>query len=780
MPRGLSDTESRQYYESFEQFYESLKDQSALQHFQGFFSAIQKVEDEISRLHTRDRRFGRIPLLTAEARRNLLSLHESLGKEAESLIAGNQISAEQKAMVAKISGLASRNYRHLNAYDPAQPRRLSEILEDARTLTLDTRGLKLNETVGSNQNRRQPLTFLDDSGRKVTGVFTPKNELRVWENWEQSIQKLADETSGLTPAAKKLLKGFMAGLDSDYAADYLKLPKNADHGARLAALYTKVFLNYHPSKPEDVLCDCISEFGSSDLDYLPGQEIKKMLGKQALEGLKSIMFRDNPKIINNFMIAKIHDGARSDNRNAAMSAVAELLNVPNLLAKSVPMKVITGTDKSGNPIVADGTFMLKGKGVDSLNLKEAESKYGLASLKNLDGKAMKSIADLQILDFICGNTDRHGGNILYQFDEKTKKLIGIQGIDNDNAFGTLVPEKESDFTGHFVSQQHLRLISSSMYERLKTLTPDTLKFSLRGYGLTEEELNAAVERLNIVKDAVKKDLSFFEERDKEQAKTGVEQGYAVENRIRVVPDEKWKTLKWSQLEGMHQEKWYHNGKSVKRDKYNTLFNRVQDRIMAFGKLYKNQVETKKDYRSLESEFAIGAGNRTYPETIAKELQRAKDLEALLESRTEKDRTSPNYTNLQEAVKNYRVNLETLDERLRNANSGQEKKSEDPIKEMDGIVTVGDLAEMSRLGREVQETAQSYLDGKGSSILHSRYTRNRINAAKAALDLGKQNPIKDEEFQIAARNERRAVERVQDRIGDHLEKESKGPEAGKAM
>ena len=58
--------------------------------------------------------------------------------------------------------------------------------------------------------------------------------------------------------------------------------------------------------------------------------------------------------------------------------------------------------------------------------------------------------------------------------------------------------------------------------------------------------------------------------------------------------------------------------------------------------------------------------------------------------------------------------------------------------------------------------------------------DRINAAKAALDLGKQNPIKDEEFQITARNERRAVERVQDRIGDQLEKESKGPEAGKAM
>ena len=90
MPRGQSDTESRQYYEAYEEFYKSLKDQSALRHFQPFVQSIQAVEAEISRLHRRDR-FGRLPLLNAEARRNLLTLHESLGREAEKLIAGGQI-----------------------------------------------------------------------------------------------------------------------------------------------------------------------------------------------------------------------------------------------------------------------------------------------------------------------------------------------------------------------------------------------------------------------------------------------------------------------------------------------------------------------------------------------------------------------------------------------------------------------------------------------------------------------------------------------------------------
>ncbi|MBQ1384897.1 MAG: hypothetical protein IIY74_05815, partial [Firmicutes bacterium] len=66
-------------------------------------------------------------------------------------------------------------------------------------------------------------------------------------------------------------------------------------------------------------------------------------------------------------------------------------------------------------------------------------------------------------------------------------ITGIQGIDNDSSFGT----------GRYSEDalDDLRVVSKSMAEKVKSITPAMLKFALRGRGLSEKEIEAAKDRL---------------------------------------------------------------------------------------------------------------------------------------------------------------------------------------------------------------------------------------------------------------------------------------------
>lgn len=54
----------------------------------------------------------------------------------------------------------------------------------------------------------------------------------------------------------------------------------------------------------------------------------------------------------------------------------------------------------------------------------------------------KQIADLQALDFLCGNVDRHDGNFSFQISkDRPPRVLGIKGFDNDTSFGDLIPTR---------------------------------------------------------------------------------------------------------------------------------------------------------------------------------------------------------------------------------------------------------------------------------------------------------------------------------------------------
>ena len=744
--------------------------------YQAYLDAVRNAEREIARLHTPDG-FRRIPAVTQESRQRLMELHRKIGQAAEGVYRseGNE---ERKRLVKKITALAAGNHRALQRYDPQEPKSLPELLESVRTLKVDTRGSVLREPVGANQNKRQPLTFLNGQGREITGLFTPAKKADHWDSLDRAIRKRCEKEK-LSAAGKAYLQNLMSTLDTPKGARVLGLPEQADRSAKLAALYERLVQSRYGGY-EQAVAELMARLYSTPERPLSPEQILRETGAIPARIVAAELHGLGTAIINNNQIAKIHDGARMDSRNAAMNAVAELLNVPNLLAKSVPMKMI---DQNGNPV--EGTFMMEAKGVDVGNLSEEDSLHDYRSIRNLDGRAMKSIADLQVLDYICGNTDRHSGNVSYIFHERSGKLIGIQGFDNDTAFGTLVP-KPGDDVSCMVLPENMMAVSESMYERLKQITPELLKFSLRGFGLSEEELDAAAQRMDHLKQVLEAGKEYHAKRDRELAGQQSQETTEPEagknslvggDKPRILKDEQWRSLNWKELDRKCSYQRYKKGTRQPEETEANLFSRVWRQVCAIPTNYKNQ---KKTYRELRSEIAIGTGNRALAVTVDQELEKARQMEQTLKDRTKRFHSSGNYDKMQEAAANYLA----FQERLRQRLTGEEPELRDVDPQADlPVVTTGDLQKMQDLSRAMRASAEVYLRGKG--ILPKRegenprhtlddyepYTRQRIEAAQTLLEFGRAGErIKENEIEVASRNELRARERLDRRYGDKLEQE----------
>ena len=198
--------------------------------------------------------------------------------------------------------------------------------------------------------------------------------------------------------------------------------------------------------------------------------------------------------INNSEIG-MTDKARIDTKNAGMSIVAELLGCPNVICRAQPMKI---RDAKGNLI--EGTFMQMAKGVDPNRPTREGQNASKSSLNHTDGRGLESIADLQVIDYICGNVDRHGGNLFYQFDEKGK-FIGDQGIDNDSSFGTKVPQLSKDAVRRLPVAPNMGAISKKTADIIMNTSPAELAFTLRGT-IDEPSIQACCDRLYVMQHVI--------------------------------------------------------------------------------------------------------------------------------------------------------------------------------------------------------------------------------------------------------------------------------------
>ncbi len=336
------------------------------------------------------------------------------------------------------------------------------------------------KSVGNYLSQRFPMSYQTDEGEKKA-FFTAKSEQSI----SFRMNKMFEKTIKENPAYKDELVKMQR---------YLNLTEREfDQDADMGDLITGFFRN----PPYE-------EFGISPER---ANELKQD------QNFKDLFFKTLNNVIRVTGMASYYQkngvatGERIETRNVAMSDISEVLGVSDLIAKSTTAQIMSGGT------IIDGVLMEKAEGVDIQNIGDghpmAQIKADQASEVYNQPEALKKLADLQILDYICMNEDRHEKNMTFQFEglgTDAPKFTGICGFDNDSSFGSNVPEPTATIT----------VISESMAQKLKDpKLMDDIEEKMRKNGLPEAEIDSAKQRLDKLKTAV------------------------AENKIRTVKDEDW-------------------------------------------------------------------------------------------------------------------------------------------------------------------------------------------------------------------------------------------------
>ena len=717
-----------------------------------FLQAILNYETQTANFR-QTRRRKKLPLVRAQDKAHLMELHKAIGNTAEEILKDKAETKALKDIVKKIAVLSAGSYQALLQYDPAKEQKtLASLEDDVRTLTIHQGSVLLGgeETLGGAQSERVPLSFLDAKGNRISGVFSRKKTIEPKKQLTEAFQKMTGRPFfSMKPDSGDIrwLQDHFMEIIRQVPAFANKLGPDASDEDYLTAMMQ-----------ECVVTDKQTQKNSMDPDRL--QACVEMGLREAKQQIPAIsedswneLARNFEPMISTLLFAhhtgKIPFGGRLDNRNAAMSAVADLLGMPNVVARSKPMRII---DKNGN--VIEGTFMEAAKGMDPENLPPEAANIPRDALKGTDGKAFKDIANLQVLDYLCGNYDRHFANMFYQFD-KNGKLIGVQGIDNDGAFG-LIAKKELGHTGqnylHMTNLSNMKAMPKQTAERIMALDAGTLKYALRGFGLSEEELTAAEHRLGFLKQAIT--------RSREKTSKGEKPS------LRIMSDNDFKKTSIDDL-----RKDALGGFDFKQT---NTFSTVDEAVYNLPNM---AAEQTKAYRDLKNATAVGMDNRAEPAVAGKERVKGAALQTLLSKRTWWGFSSGNYEELQRAAKGYFSTYQAIESRLAEANKEENKRLASYHHELDAVVKEEDLLRMQAASQRLRDAAMTYLSGKMPDFREkdldepvqypegaSDYTKRRIDAAMDALRLGRQGvEIKPVERQTAQNNLREAQAAQQRRM-----------------
>ena len=374
----------------------------------------------------------------------------------------------------------------------------------------------VKDTTGGNINSRIPLTLVREGQQEQPGFFTKDNRVKdiPHENdiARKALDKYKDELSFLTVEDIETLTSNLRSSSKQTYNDIINYPSKV------------VFSEWN--NVSTIMGLCLSDHTFFELIRRP--EVFHMVVDVIHQYAKAKNARDLHNSVG------ITNEGRINRRNSAMSQVADFLGCPDVIARSENVKL----DLNGETV--RGTFMKKAEGSDCHNIEDDPLflRVTPASVENL--KVKKQIADLQILDYICGNPDRHGGNMMYKLVENpdgSVKLDSIQGIDNDLSFGTFM--LDSRRVSAVVKLDQMNVITADMASRIMNLNEDKLRQMMYGFELTDEELKAMSQRLSRLQDKLIADSMAFSK--------GYGKCQLCPNRIKIVDDEELELIPFTEL-----------------------------------------------------------------------------------------------------------------------------------------------------------------------------------------------------------------------------------------
>lgn len=225
----------------------------------------------------------------------------------------------------------------------------------------------------------------------------------------------------------------------------------------------------------------------------------------------------------NFNPATVGETFNQTNRNVATSRVANLLGIGGIVEQSNTVKI----REKGSGQVTKGNLMTLAKGDQGGAVAGGKIYEGMRRMDNIQermnwaGKlfaptVQKELCSLQVLDYICGQTDRHANNFFLEKDS-SGSYAHVHGIDNDMSFGTGVDlGKLVAKTGDHERKRSMRMVVDAegnlaiphmdrqLAMNIKSLTPDELRFALDDI-IEPVFIEAAIARLKIVQDAIQRE-----------------------------------------------------------------------------------------------------------------------------------------------------------------------------------------------------------------------------------------------------------------------------------
>ena len=494
---------------------------------------LKELYDQVTRMKEEG-----IPL-TEEAAGKLLESYEKCGialKKKYDEARDQNGAGEEAGMYLRLIRKFSKDVMALTRYknrisreENPQLLNIEEFYDKSRTRTvvLDGKGLSEMKKTGAGMNTRYmiPVAIEDEQAEglrkadRVEMYFTESPSYDKNSDKDISLQdeeRIAAEVRDKYPILEKWLTPGKSGMSRLYCMagvlEETRIFQMLEESSNLMLSNC----NNDPNKLLKTLRKALHEKSITDFDKMLKEiaDLDKNKTKDPEESKRDKMeaifglLDYTGKILKARFVEQTHRAFYMDHtsdiggRNALMSDVAELLGCSDIVAFSEKMNV-WGVEE-GKLVKKKGVAMMPAVGEDIAKIslfgnyvKMDKTKVELAAGVN------KKIAALQILDYICGNVDRHTANALYQYDKKGN-FTGLQGIDNDLAF-LAYPERTNGFT----SFENLRVIPKSMADKISALSPDAFTMIMQGYGLSDREIKAAVKRLNVVKNGIKKSEKVY-------------------------------------------------------------------------------------------------------------------------------------------------------------------------------------------------------------------------------------------------------------------------------
>ncbi len=445
------------------------------------------------------------------------------------------IALQMKGIAKDLSSLLQADHAALESYiiDEKNPLTLDKIIELGRTITVDVGDAQLSSASGA-LSERIPISIQGPNGKR-DGFFTKTQTL----NSEAKFKKLYDKYRTKYPD----LAGLITSLENN--ANRLKLETLTE--------YTYNYAEAPADKAGYELDELIEDRDAQEILNAAKEGYADTLNRLLPPPTVS-QYKNNPDFVRfcseiggelkpliqeyKCFISKggndswlgIEDGSNIDKRNAAMSAVAGLLTDKKIIAKSEPVIVMV------NGVPTSGTFMEKADKWDAYDFSPENPMINAGPDVYDNYRVFGDIASLQAIDYICGNIDRHKGNIRMRFEEidGKLKLVGITGIDNDMAFGPDYPANNpmDNIGNKFVTPAEMGVIGEEMATKILALSEETLTATLRGYGLSKEQITAAWERTKILQNAINAGKDHYEKNNVPEGK--IDNGF-----LRVVKENHW-------------------------------------------------------------------------------------------------------------------------------------------------------------------------------------------------------------------------------------------------